>query len=158
VLAGKSNELVALGALRNLDTVLVGPLLDLAIRPRVEKGVAEALLSVGSGRRDRGVGTLRLLASKARLAADGSDHGIAGVGLRNVVATLVEPSLEVGVGPRRVEPVAGVVDGLLGLLGGGLVVVTDSGEERVTLAGLGYRDAVLVGEGLELRVGPAVAC
>lgn len=36
VLAGEGEELVALGALRNLDAVLVGPLLDLAVGPRVE--------------------------------------------------------------------------------------------------------------------------
>jgi hypothetical protein len=99
-----------------------------------------------------------LLAGETRLAADGSDHGVAGVGLGNVVAALVKPSLEVRVRPGRVEPVTGVVDGLLGLLGGGLVVVTDGGEKRVTLAGLGNRDAMLIGEGLELRVGPAGRC
>lgn len=49
MLAGKSNEFIALGALRNLDTVLVSPLLDLAVRPGVEKSVREALLS-SSGR------------------------------------------------------------------------------------------------------------
>jgi hypothetical protein len=156
VLAGESDELVALGALGNLDTVLVGPLLDLAVRPRVEEGIAEALLSVGSSRGDGCVGTLGLLASETRLAPDGSDHGVTVVGLGNVVAALVEPSLEVRVRPGSVEPVTGVVGGLLGLLGGGLVVVTDGGKKRVTLAGLGNRDAVLVGEGLKLRIRPAV--
>jgi hypothetical protein len=33
-----------------------------------------------------------------------------------------------------------------------LVVVTDSGEKRVALAGLRNGNALLVGEGLELRV------
>jgi len=49
VLAGESNELVALGALGNLDAVAVGPLLDLAVRPGVEESIAEALLSSGGG-------------------------------------------------------------------------------------------------------------
>jgi hypothetical protein len=42
MLAGKSEELIALGALGNLDTVAVGPLLDLAVGPRVEERVTEA--------------------------------------------------------------------------------------------------------------------
>jgi hypothetical protein len=37
-----------------------------------------------------------------------------------------------------------------------LVVLADGLEKRITLARLGYRNAVLVGKGLELRVGPAV--
>jgi hypothetical protein len=158
VLAGKSKELVALGALGHLDAVLVGPLLDLAVRPRVEESVAEALLSVGSSGRDRSVGTLGLLASKTRLAAESSDHRVAGVGLGNVVAALIEPRLEVRVGPGSVEPVAGVVGSLLGLLGYGLVVVTNGSEKGITLAGLGDGNAVLVGKGLELGVGPTADC
>jgi hypothetical protein len=97
-----------------------------------------------------------LLASKTRLAAESSNHRVAGVGLGNVVAALIEPRLEVRVRPGSVEPVTGVVGSLLGLLGYGLVVVTDSCEERVTLAGLGDGNAVLVGESLELRIRPAV--
>ncbi len=156
MLAGESDELVALGALGNLDTVLVGPLLDLAVRPGVKESVGEALLSVGSSRRDRGVGTLRLLASKTRLAAESGDHGVARARLGNVVAALIEPSLEIRVRPGSVEPVTGVVGSLLGLLRSGLVVVTDGGEKRVTLAGLRNRNAVLVSESLELRVGPTI--
>ena len=154
VLAGESDELVALGALGNLDTVLVGPLLDLAVRPGVEKSVAEALLGVGSSGRDGSVGALGLLAGKTRLAAESSDHRVAGVGLGNVVAALIEPRLEVRVRPGSVEPVTGVVGSLLGLLSCRLVVVTDGSEERVTLAGLGDGNAVLIGESLELGVGP----
>ena len=158
VLAGESDELVALGALGNLDTVLVSPLLDLAVRPGVEKGVAEALLGVGSSGRNRSVGTLGLLASKTRLAAESSNHRIAGAGLGNVVTALVKPRLEVRVRPGSVEPVTGIVGSLLGLLGCGLVVVTDGCEKRVTLAGLGDGDAVLVGKSLELRIRPTADC
>jgi hypothetical protein len=156
VLAGKSEELVSLGALGNLDTILVGPFLDLTVRPRVQKGVAQGLFSVGGSGRDRGVGALRLEAGESRLAADSSNHRVTGVRLGNVVAALVEPSLEVGVRPGREEPITGVVGGLLSLLGDRLVVVTDSSEKRVTLTGLGDRNAVLVGESLELRIRPAV--
>jgi hypothetical protein len=158
VLAGKSDELVTLGTLGNLDAVLVSPLLDLAVRPRVKEGVTEALLGVGSSGRNGSVGTLGLLASKTRLAAESSNHRVAGAGLGNVVAALVEPRLEVRVRPGSVEPVTGVVGSLLGLLGCGLVVVTDGCEKRVTLAGLGDGDAVLVGKSLELRIRPTADC
>lgn len=90
------------------------------------------------------------------MTAESSNHRVTGVGLGNIVAALVEPGLEVRVRPGSVEPVAWVVCGLLGLVRGGLVVVTDSCEKRVTLAGLGDGNAMLVGEGLELGVGPAV--
>lgn len=72
MLAGKSDELVALGALGNLDVVRVSPLLDLAVRPRIEKRVAQVCLSSGGGGRDLGVGTLGVLASETRLAAEAS--------------------------------------------------------------------------------------
>ena len=116
------------------------------------------MLGVGSSGRDGSVGALGLLAGKARLAAESSDHRVAGVGLGHVVAALIEPRLEVRVRPGSVEPVTGVVGSLLGLLGYGLVVVTDGSEERVTLAGLGNGNAVLIGESLELRVGPTADC
>jgi hypothetical protein len=156
MLAGKSEELIALGALGNLDTVAVGPLLDLAVGPRVEKSVAKAGLSGGGGRRDLSVGTLGVQASETRLTAKSGNKGITAGWLRDVVATLIEPCLDVRVRPGRVEPVTGVGSGLAELVGRGLVVLTDSLEKGVTLAGLGNRNAVLVGKSLELRVGPAV--
>jgi hypothetical protein len=156
VLAGKSNELIALGALRNLDTVLVGPLLDLRVGPGVEKSIAQALLGGGGGRRNLSVGALGVLASKTRLPAEAGNEGVAGGGLGNVVAALIEPRLEVRVRPRSVEPVTRVVSSLGSLVGNGLVVLADRLQERVTLAGLGNGNAVLVGESLELRVGPSV--
>ena len=158
MLTGKSNELVALGALGNLDTVLVSPLLDLAVRPRVEKSVAKRLLGSGSGRRNLSVGTLGILTGNTGLAADAGDEAVTGGGLGNLVATLIEPGLQVRVGPRFVEPVTGVVCVFRDLVRSGLVVLTDSLEKGVTLAGLGNGDAVLVGKGLELRLGPAVVC
>jgi hypothetical protein len=91
VLAGKSEELVALGALGNLDVVAVGPLLDLAIRPRVEESVAEAGLSGGGGGRNLSVGALGVLAGKTGLAAEAGNQRVAGGGLGDVVATLIEP-------------------------------------------------------------------
>lgn len=53
VLAGESDELVAVAALWDLDAVLVSPVLDLAVAPTVEELVAERLLGTGSGGRGR---------------------------------------------------------------------------------------------------------
>jgi len=158
VLAGKSEELIALGALGNLDAVGVGPLLDLAVGPRVEKRVTQALLSGSGGRGGLSVSSLGVLASKTRLAAESGNQGVAVGGLRSGVTALIEPRLDIRVRPRRVEPVARVGSSLAELVGSRLVVLTNGLEERVTLAGLGDGNAILVGEGLELRVGPAVVC
>jgi hypothetical protein len=158
VLAGKSNQLVTLGTLGNLDAVLVGPLLDLRVRPRVEKSIAQALLSGGGGRRGLGVNTLSVLAGEAGLATEAGDERVTGRGLGDVVATLIEPRLEVRVGPGSVDPVTGVVGSLRSLLSDRLVVLANRLQKRVALAGLRDGNAVLVGEGLQLRVGPAVEC
>lgn len=155
VLAGKCEKLVALGALGNLDAVLVGPLLDLRVGPRVKKSVAQALLGGGSRRGGLGIDALGALTCKARLAAEASNERVASRGLGNVVAALVEPSLEVRVGPGSVEPVTRVVGSLRGLVGNRLVVLADSLQKGVTLARLRNRNAVLVGESLELRIRPA---
>jgi hypothetical protein len=158
VLAGKGEKLVALGALGNLDAVLVGPLLDLAVRPRIEESITEALLGGGGGRRDLSVRALGVQAGKAGLATERGDKRVTAGGLGGGVATLVEPGLDVRVRPRRVEPVTGVGSGLAKLGSGRLVVFADGLEERVALAGLGDGNAVLISEGLELRVGPAAGC
>ena len=158
VLTGKSDELVTLGTLGNLDAVLVGPLLDLRVRPRVQKGIAQTLLSSGGGSRGLGVNTLGVLAREAGLAAEVGDERVTGRGLRDVVATLIEPRLEVRVGPGSVKPVTGVVGGLRSLLGDRLVVLANGLQKRVALAGLRDGNAVLVSEGLQLRLGPAITC
>jgi hypothetical protein len=156
VLAGKGEELVTLGALGDLDSVLVSPLFDLAVRPRVKKSIAEARLGSGGRRRDGRISALEVQAGLARVSADSSNQLVAGRGLGNIVATLIEPGLEVRVGPRRVEPITRVRSGLGDLVGSRLIVLTDNLEERIALTGLGDWNAVLVGEGLELGVGPAM--
>jgi hypothetical protein len=158
VLAGKSEELVALGALGNLDTVLVSPLLDLAIRPRVEKGIAERLLGSGGRGRSLSVGTLEVQAGKTGLATNAGNEAITSRRLGNRVAALVEPGLQVRVRPGLVEPVTRVVGAFGDLVRGRLVVLTDRLEKSITLAGLGHGNAMLVSERLELRVGPAMEC
>jgi len=93
-----------------------------------------------------------------RVAADGSNHAVTGSGLGNVVTTLIEPALEVRVGPCGVEPVTRVRSSLGDLVGDRLIVLTDNLQERVALTWLGDWDAVLVSEGFKLRVGPAGIC
>lgn len=154
VLAGQSGQLVALGTLGNLDTVLVEPLLKLAIRPGVQKGIGNALLSVGGGRRCRRLGCLHGVRREARVAADRGDELVAGAGLRSGVATLVQPGLQIRLRPRLVEPVTGVGGSLTNLVGGRLVVLACRLEQGVAGARLGAGDTMAVEEGLELRVGP----
>jgi hypothetical protein len=94
----------------------------------------------------------------ARVAADGSNHAVTSRRLGNVVATLVEPGLKVGVGPCSVEPVTRVRSSLRDLVGNRLVVLTYNLQERVALTRLGNWDAMLIGKSLELRVSPAGIC
>jgi hypothetical protein len=158
VLACKSGELVTLAALRNGDTILVEPLLDLAVRPAVEKLVGKALLGVGSLLGGGVILLVGFLSGNVRVTADGSNERVAVAGLRDRDATLVEPALQVRVRPLRVEPVTRVGGGLAGLVRSGLVVGADGGEKRVASARARVGDAVVVAERLELRVGPAGGC
>lgn len=89
MLAGEGEELIALGALGNLDAVLVGPLLDLAVRPGVDQCVAKAFLSSRSRARGSGVDRLSVQASETRVAADGSDKLVTGRWLGCRVTTLI---------------------------------------------------------------------
>ena len=76
--------------------------------------------------------------------------------MRNRIATLVKPSLDIRVRPGCIEPVTRIGSSLRDLVGSGLVVLTNCLEKGITLAGLGNRNAVLVGKRLELGVGPAI--
>jgi hypothetical protein len=156
VLAGERNELVALAALRHLYAVLVGPLLDLAVAPALEKCIAERLLSASSCGGGRSVILRGALGCEVSVAADSRNELVTVARLRDWDATLVEPSLQVRVGPRGVKPVTRVRSGLSGLVGDGLVVGTDSGEKRIAGARRRVGNAVVIKECLELRFGPAV--
>ena len=158
MLACESGELVALAALGNGDTVLVEPLLDLAVRPAVEKLVGKTLLGVGSLLGSGVVLLVGFLSGNIRVTTDGSNERVTVAGLRDRDATLVAPGLQVRVRPLRVEPVARVGSGLAGLVRSGLVVGADNGEERVTSARARVGNAVVVAERLELRLGPAGRC
>lgn len=155
MLASESSKLVALAALRNGNAVLVKPLLDLAVRPAVEELVRKALLSRGGLLGGRVVLLVGLLSSNVRVTTNGSDERVTVASLRNGDAALVAPRLQVRVGPLSVEPRARVGSGLASLVCHGLVVGAGSREQRVTSARLGVGNAVVVEEGLELRLSPA---
>lgn len=54
--------------------------------------------------------------------------------------------------PGLIKPVSRVGSCLAGLLGYSLIVGADLLEKSIASAGLGYRNIVLVGERLELRI------
>ena len=157
MLASKGEELVALGALRNLDAVLVGPFLDLAVAPRVEEFVSQRLLGAGGrggkSRRSRG----SLVGSETGVAADSSDQLVAGASLGDWYTTLIQPSLEVRVRPGLVKPVTRVGSSLANLVGSRLVVGAGGTKKRVAGARRWVRNVVVVKERLELGLGPAVS-
>jgi len=155
MLTSQGDELVLLGALGNLDAVLVEELLELAIGPRAEKGLSQAVLSTGSRRGGRGTGIGSLDAGKTRVAADGCENLVARGRLRNWDAALVQEGFELRFGPGGVEPVTWVGSRLADLAGSRVVVFTGGLEESVALARLGNGDTMLVAERLQLRIGPA---
>lgn len=158
MLAGKGNKLVLLGALRDLDSVLVEPGLEVALAPGAQKCISQGLLGLNSGARGGSSSDGSLVGSDTGVAADRGNKLIARARLRDRNATLVEPSLEIGIGPGLVQPVSGVSDGLANLIGNGLVVGASSLEKRVAGAGSRVRNTVVIEEGLDLRLGPAKTC
>lgn len=160
LLAGESKHLVLLAALRNLDAVLVAPVLDLALGPGVEENISNLLGSSRASRRDgsRGTGSVcaNIAASDVGVATNSGDQLVTRAGLRNGNTTLVHPRLEIRVAPGVVEPVTGVSGVFLGLFGGALVALTSRRQETVTSAGLRVGDSMAVEEGLELRLRPAL--
>lgn len=158
MLAGKSGELIALAALRDRDAILVEPLLDLVVAPGVEELVGERRGGGLGGRGSRVVLLLSLLGGDIGVAAERRDELVAVAGLRDGDTALVEPRLQVGVGPLRVEPVTRVGSGLAGLVRRRLVVAAGGVEERIAGAGRRVRDAVVIEERLELGLSPAVPC
>ena len=158
MLTGQSDELVALAALRNLDAVAVGPCLDLAVAPAVEECVTERLSGTSGRLGGRGVLLSSLIGSDLRVAAKGSNELVAVAWLRNWNTTLVAPSLQVGVRPLRVEPVAWVCGSLASLLSGFGVVGAGGGQEGVAGTWRWVWDLVVVQPRLELGLSPTVRC
>lgn len=109
-------------------------------------------LSRGGGRL---LSSLSPESGQARVAANRCNQLVTCRWLWNRNPVVVEPFLQVRLRPGLVDPIAGVRGLLLSLLGRRLVVRADCLEVLVTLAGLWYWDVVLVGECLELRIGPA---
>ena len=151
----KSNKLIALGALGNLNPIGIGPLLDLRVAPGIEESIGEGLLG-SRGRVSNGCdGVFVLLRGDARVAADVGDQLVTVAGLRDRDTTFVKPKLEVGIGPSLVEPVAWIRCSLASLVGDLGVIFPNGLEETVTGARRGIRDLVVVKEGFELRIRPA---
>lgn len=137
MLTDKSTELLSLGTLGNGDAVSVAELLELGLAPGVDELVGQSgvgLLGTGAG---TGLLLLSLEVGEARVAADGGDQLITSGGLRGGDSVGVEPLLQVRLCPGVVQPVARVVGCLANLLGNGVVVLANLGDEGVTLAGLG---------------------
>lgn len=155
MLAGQGNHLVALATLWDLEAVLVGPLLDLAVAPALQQSVAQRSLSRSSRLGGGSVLVSGGVGADLAVAAHARDELVAGAGLWGGDATLVEPLLEVRVGPGLVEPVAGIAGGLANLVGDGLVVGAGGLQKRVASAWRWVRDAMVVEEGLQLRLSPA---
>lgn len=99
-----------------------------------------------------------VVAGDAGVAAEGGDELVTRAWLRGWDAALVEPGLEIGLRPVLVQPVAWVQRGLADLVGDGLVVGAGGLKERIASARGWVGDAVVVQEGLELRLSPAVRC
>lgn len=154
MLARQSNELITLAALGNLEAVLVGPLLDLAVAPALQQSVAQGSLSRSSRLGGRGVLGSSAIGGELSVTADASNEFVASAGLRGGDAALVEPCLEVRVRPGLVEPVAGIAGSLADFVGNGLVVCACSVQKGVASARRRVRDAVVVEESLQLRLGP----
>jgi len=77
---------------------------------------------------------------------DGGEHLVTLAIRRDRNATLIEPFLELRVGPGFVQPVAGVCSSLANLLSSTLVALTSCLVGLVTLAGLRDRNSVTVAE------------
>ena len=81
-----------------------------------------------------------------RVAADGGNELVAGRRLRSRKSMFIEKFLQIGVGPRAIQPVARIGSIFTALLGNTIVVLTSCGQQRVTSTWLRVRDAVMIQE------------
>lgn len=137
VLADKGTKLLGLGTLGNGNAVCVAELLELRLAPGVDELVGQSSIGLLGASSGTSLLLLSLEVGEARVAADRGDQLVTRGRLRGRDSVGVEPFLEVRLGPGVVQPVARVVGGLANLLGNGVVVLADLGEESVALAGLG---------------------
>lgn len=164
-----------LGDSLTVDAVLVAELLELRLVPSIDDLVGQAVIS-GLGA-CLGAGSLLLHAQigKTRVAANRSDELVTSRRLGSGNAMGIKPLLEVGLGPRLIQPVARVGSSLTGLLSDGLIRAASLLEEGITLTGLGNyktlasnvphaqlectihtRNTVMITESLELAIGPSI--
>ena len=146
VLTSEGEELIAFAILRVVNAVLVQPLLQLAIRPSLEGLLSDLVPCI-----------LPLERSLTGVAADGSNKLITVVPLRNRVAVLITPLLQIASRPLGIDPVTRVLGSLTSLGGNSLIVATSSGEKSITVPRLRARDVVIVKKRLELRSSPTIA-
>jgi hypothetical protein len=115
-------------------------------------------LGRGGGASGSGAAVLgELVASGAGVAADRGNQLVTVGWLRDGDATLVGPSLQVGIGPALIEPISRVGSSLAELVGDVLVVLTSAREEGVAGVRLRIGNTIAVKEGLELGIRPT-AC
>jgi len=145
-----------LGTLGNLDVVLVKELLESGVIPGADDLVSQGRRGASGRGRGRGKLVGRTVGGGVGVAADRRNELVAGTCLRYWYTALIEPSLQVGVRPRLVDPVTRVSGGLASLVSCLLVVGAGSREERVASARAWVGDVVVVEERLELRLSPAV--
>lgn len=155
VLAGESNQLIALRALGHLHIVLVEELLQLRVRPGIEKLLTQRSFGSFSGGDNRCSDTPGLKTGQVGVSAHISNELVTVRWLRSGPSSLIEPLLQVGVGPLLVQPVARVGGGLASLFCDRFVVLTSGFDEGIAFARLGCRNAVAIEECLQLGVGPA---
>ena len=156
VLAGKSNEFIALRALGDLDIVFIKELLQPGVRPGIEQLLAQRGLGSFSRRDCRRSEVAGLQASQTGVAADRGNESITVGGLGNRPSALIEPFLEIGLGPLLVQPVTGIGCGLANLVRNGFIVLAGGLDQDVALARLRCGNAVAIEECLQLGVRPAI--
>lgn len=144
LLADQSANISGLGAVGNLDAVGVAKLGQLGSIPGVEGSVGE----VGIGLAGLGVEASKLVASlkvgNVCVAANAGNKLVALGTLGHGNAASVEPGLEVGVGPRVVEPIASVSNRLASLLSSRIVRLLGLLDQSLALLDAGDCGGVLV--------------
>ena len=96
-----------------------------------------------------------MCACKAGVTADRCNKLITAASLWHGYSAFVKKLLEIGLGPCLIEPIAWIVSGFSKLLRDGVVVVSGSSYETISLGGLRSWNAIFIEERLELRIRPA---
>lgn len=90
----QSEDFVPLGTLRNLDALLISPLLELAVAIAIKEGVRQALGGRGSGSGGGRGPRSKIVTGDARVATNRGNKLVTIARLRNGNATLIAPGLQ----------------------------------------------------------------